>query len=375
MEKKETISSTFGRNIKVTIFGGSHEEKIGCIIEGLPEGAKDFDGERLQQFLDLRAPGNSPFATKRKEPDKFEIESENPLTIIIRNTNQRSGDYKKLTDVPRPGHADYTARIRYGEDINMAGGGPFSGRMTAPLCIAGGIALQALEKEGIKIGAHLLQVGQVQDKAFDTIEPEIESVEKLYKAIYSEQNDQVKSVDKPLAVIDADCEEAMASAILAARDEGDSLGGIVEVAATGLPPGIGGAMYDGLESILSPIYFGIPAVKGIEFGLGFEASKIKGSKNNDSFDIMHGDIITKTNHAGGILGGITIGMPLIARVAFKPTPSIAKEQQSVNLRTMEGETLAITGRHDPCVAVRAVPVVVAATAIGLLDAWQERIQK
>ena len=362
MNKKETISSTFGRNIKVTIFGGSHEEKIGCIIEGLPEGAKDFDGERLQQFLDLRAPGNSPFATKRKEPDKYEVESEDPLTLIIRNTNQRSGDYKKLADVPRPGHADYTARIRYGEDINMAGGGPFSGRMTAPLCIAGGIALQALEKEGVKIGAHLMQVGEVEDRKFNPVEPEIET------AITS-------GTERQLAVLDPKAEEAMASAILAAREEGDSLGGIVEVAATGIPPGIGGAMYDGLESILAPIYFGIPAVKGIEFGLGFESSKIKGSKNNDSFDIMHGDIITKTNHAGGILGGITTGMPLIARVAFKPTPSIAKEQQSVNLRTMKGETLAITGRHDPCVAVRAVPVVVAATAIGLLDAWQERIQK
>ncbi len=361
MNKKETISSTFGRNIKVTIFGGSHEEKIGCIIEGLPEGAKNFDGERLQQFLDLRAPGNSPFATKRKEPDKFEVESEDPLTLIIRNTNQRSGDYKKLTDIPRPGHADFTARIRYGDDINMAGGGPFSGRMTAPLCIAGGIALQALEKEGIKIGAHLLQVGEVQDRMFNPMAPEIENLG--------------NSVDKNLAVIDADCEEAMASAILAAKDEGDSLGGIVEVAATGIPPGIGGAMYDGLESILAPIYFGIPAVKGIEFGLGFESTKIKGSKNNDSFDIMHGNIITKTNHAGGILGGVTTGMPLIARVAFKPTPSIAKEQQSVNLRTMEREPLTITGRHDPCVAVRAVPVVVAATAIGLLDAWQERIQR
>ena len=372
MNKKETISSTFGRNIKVTIFGGSHEEKIGCIIEGLPEGAKNFNGERLQQFLDLRAPGSSPFSTPRKEPDKFEVESEDPLTLIIRNTNQRSGDYKKLADVPRPGHADYTARIRYGGNLNMAGGGPFSGRMTAPLCIAGGIALQVLEKEGIKIGAHLLQVGEVEDRKFNPVEPEIESVEKLYKAIYSEQNDQVKSIDKPLAVIDADCEEAMASAILAARDEGDSLGGIVEVAATGIPAGIGGAMYDGLESILAPIYFGIPAVKGIEFGLGFESSKIKGSKNNDSFDIIHGDIITKTNHAGGILGGITTGMPLIARLAFKPTPSIAKEQQSVNMKTMEREPLVITGRHDPCVAVRAVPVVIAATAIGILDAWQEK---
>lgn len=365
------MESVIGKNIKVTIFGGSHEPEIGCIIQGFPMEAMDFDHEKLQHFLDLRAPGNSPFATKRKEPDQFEVRKADPLTVIIRNRDQRSGDYKQLESVPRPGHADYTARLRYGSRLNMSGGGPFSARMTAPLCIAGGLALQFLEGRSIRIGAHLLQAGSVCDVPFDPMEPDIPSAAKALE----ESREKIPALDPAAS-------QAMADKILRAREEGDSIGGIVEVAAAGVPAGIGGAMYDGLESLLAPIYFGIPAVKGVEFGAGFAAAEMKGSENNDAYTIENasgccdaaedsrGNIKTKTNNAGGILGGITTGMPFVSRIAFKPTPSIAKMQGSVNLDTMKNTELSVKGRHDPCVAVRAVPIVIAATALGLLDAWQ-----
>lgn len=383
------MQSTFGKNFNITIFGGSHEDMIGCRIEGFPKEALDFDHDKLQHFLDLRAPGNSPLATSRKEPDKFELPareeitkieslnnfSENysgndPLYMIIRNTDRRSGDYKNLRDVPRPGHADYTARLRYGDKLNMAGGGPFSARMTAPLCMAGGIALQYLEKQGIKIGAHLLCAGDIYDSYFDPMNPEIGQIRSprisgsAEKAVISDSG----AAAALLPTLDQDAGKKMTAAIINARNELDSLGGIVEVAATNLPAGIGGAMYDGLESLLAPIYFGIPAVKGVEFGAGFTASHMRGSENNDAYTITNGKVTTKTNNAGGILGGITTGMPFIARLAFKPTPSIAKRQPSVNLAAMKEETLEIKGRHDPCVAVRAVPIVMAATALGILDA-------
>lgn len=350
--------------MKVTVFGGSHEPEIGVRIEGLPEEAMDFDEERLQAFLDLRAPGNGPFATKRKEPDRFVVTERKiagdggkrtgMLTAVIKNTDQRSGDYKKLADVPRPGHADLAARYRYGDDLNMAGGGPFSGRMTAPLCIAGGIALQYLEKKGVRIGAHILRVGDARDRAFDPAAPETEEIKGL--------------VPGQIAVLDEEAAERMAAVILAAKEEGDSVGAVIEAAACGVPKGAGGAMYDGIESILSPVYFGIPAVKAVEFGAGTRVAGMKGSENNDAFRIRDGEIIQKTNNAGGVLGGITTGAPVTVRVSFKPTPSIAKMQESVNLKEMKNEQLEIGGRHDPCVAVRAVPAVIAATAAGLLDA-------
>lgn len=330
------MRSSFGKNLKVSIWGGSHEPAIGVDIKGLPIGT-EIDMEELQRFLDCRAPGNSPFTTKRKEadipvPTSGLEETEGTLkvnsaciSLEIKNTDMRSADYKALASVPRPGHADYTARLRYGDELNMAGGGPFSARMTAPLCIAGGIAKQILSEKGISIDAHLDSVAGVKG-------------------------------------------EAMEAKILEARDNLDSVGGIVEAVVTGLPAGIGGAMYDGIESALAPILFGIPAVKGVEFGAGFKAADMYGSENNDVFYYDEaGAVKTRTNNCGGILGGITTGMPLITRIAFKPTPSIAREQDSVNLDTKENTKLIVKGRHDPCVAVRAVPVVEAALAIGLLD--------
>ena len=410
----KTISSSFGENIKVTISGGSHEPYVAVEIEGLPDGIH-IDTMQLCEFTQRRAPGNSIYATPRKEPDipeflagvrsysntDFAKEAANsnisssfnfvksmtdnilittgePLKAIIRNTNTRSGDYAGLRDVPRPGHADYTAYIKYGDSINMAGGGPFSARMTAPLCIAGGIALQILKDKGICIGAHIKAIGNVQDESFDPVN------------VQAGQLDMLKALDFP--VINSAQGLLMKEEILSAMKEQDSVGGVIEAAITGLPAGLGGPMYDGVESRLAPILFGIPAVKGVEFGNGFEASTLRGSQNNDPFticarkndEISAGNtnsthtqldafsenlktIKTTTNNHGGILGGITSGMPLICRLAFKPTPSIGKTQQSVSISNMKPETLQVQGRHDPCVAVRAVPIVEAALAIGILD--------
>lgn len=376
------MQSTFGKNIRVSIWGGSHEPAIGVDIEGLPEGTR-IDMNRLRAFLKRRAPGNSPFATKRKEPDlPIPVQgvtaegggSEGGVTppvtddsvivtgpvvsFEIRNTDTRSGDYKGLRAVPRPGHADYTARLRYGDKLNMAGGGPFSARMTAPLCIAGGIALQMLQQKHIEIGAHLYAIAGIEDTPLDPVEVTGETLTKLQ--------------DMDFPVLSETAGEKMAEAILQAREELDSVGGIVEVCAIGLPGGIGGAMYDGLESFLAPIFFGIPAVKGIEFGAGFHAAQLRGSENNDPFYYdNNGQVRTRTNHHGGILGGITTGMPLIARLAFKPTPSISREQDSVDLEAHKNEKLVVKGRHDPCVAVRAVPITEAALALGILDCIME----
>lgn len=354
--------SSFGKNIKVSIYGGSHEPEIGVIISGLPVGTK-FNMEHLQSFLDRRAPGNSPFATPRKEPDTVlpaegitvsgstAVTACTTIKLVIKNTNTRSEDYKRLRDIPRPGHADYTAFIKYGRDLNMSGGGPFSARMTAPLCIAGGIAIQLLTQQGINIGARIRSVGKIEDAPLDTFDP------------------AVPGSDFP--VISAEAGEKMKKAILEAKTEGDSIGGVVEVFAVNVPAGLGGPMYDGVESALAPIFFGIPAVKGIEFGAGFAASQMRGSENNDPFRIRDGKVVTASNNHGGILGGITSGMPVIARLAFKPTPSIGMEQDSVSLSQMTNEKLTVTGRHDPCVVLRAVPVCEAAMAIGLLDILME----
>lgn len=378
------MRSTFGKNITVSIWGGSHEPAIGVDITGLPIGTK-INMAELKAFLKRRAPGNSPFATKRKEPDiplpvsglstakaspaggsnqsELLTVSADMISLEIRNTDTRSEDYKALRAIPRPGHADYTARLRYGDSLNMAGGGPFSARMTAPLCMAGGIALQILRRRGIIIGAHIYSVADVQDAAFDPVNTDVPLLEALRR--------------KEFTVIDEDAGAQMQTRINEARLSQDSLGGIVEACALGLPGGIGGAMYDGLESMLAPVFFGIPAVKGVEFGTGFGAALLKGSQNNDPFYYADGSsgklVRTRTNHHGGILGGITTGMPLITRLAFKPTPSISLEQDSVDLDKKENTKLVIKGRHDPCVVVRAVPIVEAALALGILDCMMEEI--
>lgn len=387
------MRSTFGKNIKVSIWGGSHDPAIGVDIEGLPIGTK-INMTELQTFMNRRAPGSSSFVTKRKESDiptplnGFEYGSSSDILIItdthisfeIRNTDVRAVDYNAMINVPRPGHADFTAKLKYGDALNMAGGGPFSARMTAPLCIAGGIAKQILSEAGVKIGAHIHSIAGVKDNSFDPVfivpaSMGSKSPEHLLSAL--------ASMDFP--VLDAAAGEKMKTLILKAHNDRDSVGGIVEAVAVGLPGGIGGAMYDGLESILAPIFFGIPAVKGVEFGAGFGAATLKGSENNDPYYLTEEQdalnehqgtlcVKTRTNNHGGILGGITTGMPLIVRLAFKPTPSIAREQDSVNLSTKENTKLIVPGRHDPCVVLRAVPVVEAALAVGILDCMMEEIK-
>ena len=360
LEVKRLLSE-FGRKLRVSVFGGSHEPHIGVTIEGLPKGQR-IDMDRVQSFLARRAPGNNAFSTQRMESDTAIVKSGlhsgvtfgPPLTVIIENTDARPGDYRNFSNIPRPSHADYTARLKYGDALNMSGGGPFSGRMTAPLCIAGAIALQLLENYGITIGAHIFSVRDIADEPFDPVRISKEKLLPLEKSSFPTLSENAGL--------------AMREAILSARDAGDSLGGVVECCAIDVPAGIGGPMYDGVESALAPIFFGIPAVKAVEFGLGFESSVRKGSENNDPFYFdERGNVKTKTNNHGGILGGITSGMPVIARVAFKPTSSIALRQDSVNLETKENVSLTISGRHDPCIVPRAVPAVCSAMAVGLLD--------
>ena len=353
------MSSEFGNILRVSVFGQSHGKAIGVNIDGLPAG-EPIDLEELNAFLDRRKPGKSPLSTARKESDTpvFLSGLENgvtcgfPLCAVIENSDQHSSDYSELADKPRPSHADYTARVKWGGHADMRGGGHFSGRLTAPLCIAGGIAKQILARRGIFVGAHLAAVGTVDDAPFP-LHPTAE----LFDAIAA----------KPFPVVDDGAGERMQALILEARQDLDSVGGIIECAAIGLPAGLGGPMFDGVENRLAAALFGIPAVKGVEFGLGFGSSRLRGSENNDPFTVENGTVVTASNRAGGILGGITTGMPVTLRTAIKPTPSISRPQQTVSLSAMENTELVIRGRHDPCIAHRAVPVVEAVTAAVLLD--------
>ena len=353
------MSSEFGNILRVSVFGQSHGKAIGVNIDGLPAG-EPIDLEELNAFLDRRKPGKSPLSTARKESDTpvFLSGLENgvtcgfPLCAVIENSDQHSSDYSELADKPRPSHADYTARVKWGGHADMRGGGHFSGRLTAPLCIAGGIAKQILARRGIFVGAHLAAVGTVDDAPFP-LHPTAE----LFDAIAA----------KPFPVVDDGAGDRMQALILEARQDLDSVGGIIECAAIGLPAGLGDPMFGGVENRLAAALFGIPAVKGVEFGLGFGSSRLRGSENNDPFTVENGTVVTASNRAGGILGGITTGMPVTLRTAIKPTPSISRPQQTVRLSAMESAELVIRGRHDPCIAHRAVPVVEAVTAAVLLD--------
>ena len=351
------MSSSYGENLRITIFGQSHSPAIGVTVEGIPAGER-IDLSVLQAFLQRRAPGQNDWSTPRKEADEPEILSGlvdgrtcgAPLTAIIRNTNTRSQDYAPFANTPRPGHADYTAWVKYGGAADSAGGGHFSGRLTAPLCIAGGICKQLLAREGIEIFCRAAEIGGIADEGELT----------------------ASVAEKTFPTVSDEAGKGMCDAIAAAKNEGDSLGGIIECCVKGLPAGLGDPMFGGMENRIASIVFGIPAVKGVEFGAGFEAARMRGSENNDPFRMENGTVVTETNHAGGILGGITTGMPLRFRVAVKPTPSIAKEQKTVDLSTMENSTVTVGGRHDPCVVPRAVPCVEAAAAIAVYDAWLGR---
>ncbi|MCL2126516.1 MAG: chorismate synthase [Oscillospiraceae bacterium] len=355
------MSSQYGKKIKISIFGQSHSPAIGVSIDGLPAGI-NIDFDFLNAFMKRRAPGNDDISTQRSENDIPEILSGlvggktcgAPLAMIIRNADARSADYSDIRDVPRPSHADYTAHIKYGGHQDTAGGGHFSGRLTAPLCAAGAICLQILNGIGIDICAHISQIGNVFDNKLDLANVGAADFIAIRK--------------NKLPVISQESGEAMRSRIISASDNGDSVGGVVECAAIGLPAGIGDPMFDGMENRIAGIIFGIPGAKGIDFGSGFGGAALSGSENNDSIYMDGSNIMTRTNNSGGILGGITNGMPIVFRVAFKPTPSISIEQRSVSLARAENATLRIKGRHDPCIVPRAVPCVEAAAAIALYDA-------
>ena len=351
------MSSTYGESLKLSIFGQSHGPAIGMTLDGIPAGFP-VDTEKLQAFLNRRAPGNHNWSTPRKETDRPEFLAGildgftcgAPIAAIIPNNNTRSGDYANLKDCPRPGHADYTAQIKYGGFQDAAGGGHFSGRLTAPLCIAGGLCLQWLEEMGIRIGARIACIGGLCDKDFfDPMHPQLDQICKDFPAL------------------SAAAAEQMQSFIESVRATGDSVGGIIECAVTGLPAGLGEPMFGGVESRLAQIIYGIPAVKSLDFGSGYGSGYLRGSQCNDPYAIIDGQVKTLSNNAGGILGGITNGMPVIFQVAIKPTPSISLPQRSVCLSEKENRELVVQGRHDPCIVPRAVPVVEAAAAIAIFD--------
>lgn len=360
------MASVYGNALRLSIFGQSHSPAIGCSIDGLPAGiAVDLD--RLQAFLDRRAPGRSATSTARREADAPEFiagitdghTNGAPVAAIIRNGNTRSQDYDELRRKPRPGHADWPADVKYRGYQDVAGGGHFSGRLTAPLCVAGGIALQALEARGIRIAAHIASLGPepICDTPLDPMKPNRVQLDAI--------------LANPLPCVSASAATRMRACILDAKNDLDSVGGIVECVAYGVPAGLGDPMFDGIENRIAKIAFGIPAVKGVEFGAGMAAARLRGSQNNDPYR-MDGDAVRpQTNHAGGILGGITTGMPVVWRMAVKPTPSIGQRQQSVDLVARSDAELVVHGRHDPCIVPRAVPVAEAACALALLDALLE----
>ncbi len=358
------MSSQFGHQLKISIFGQSHSAGIGVIIDGLPAG-EPIDLAAVGAFMARRAPGTSPASTARREADIPEILSGlyeghtcgAPLCAVIANTDARSGDYAEIADKPRPAHADYTAYVKYGGAADVRGGGHFSGRLTAPLCFAGAVCAQILARRGVTIGAHAATIGVVFDESFDPREVTADDLRGL--------------AVKPFPTISDAAADAMLEAIAEAKAEGDSLGGVIECFAVGLPVGLGEPMFGGVESRLAEVIFGIPAIRGLEFGSGFWGACLHGSENNDPFRMEGKSIVTTTNNHGGILGGITSGMPLVLRAAVKPTPTLMREQETVSLSGGCDAILPPRGRHDPCIVPRAVPVVEAAVASVLLDLWLE----
>ncbi len=351
------MSSIYGENIHISIFGQSHSAAIGVCIDGIRAG-EPIDLDELNRFLSRRAPGQNEYSTARMEADEPEflsgiVDSHTcgaPIAAIIRNTNTRSSDYDPFRDIPRPSHADYTADIKYNGFQDRAGGGHFSGRLTAPLCIAGGICIQLLKKEGVEIISRIASIGSVKDEAELT----------------------ASTAEKPFPAVNDDAAKAMLDEIAAAKAEGDSVGGVIECKILGLDAGLGGPLFGGMEGRIAKAVFAVPAIKGIEFGAGFASAAMRASEYNDPFIIKDGIVVTETNNSGGILGGISNSMPISFRVAIKPTPSIAKRQLTLNTATMRQEELIIQGRHDPCIVPRAVPCIEAAAAIAVYDALLDR---
>lgn len=363
------MSNRIGERISATIFGQSHAPAIGVVIEGLPAGF-EIDWEAVQRMLDRRAPGKSRLATSRRESDAPRVLSGlnergltcgAPLCAVIENQDARSYDYEKLRATPRPGHADYPASVRARGANDLRGGGEFSGRLTAPLCLAGAVCMQLLAKHGVEVAGRIAAIAGVEDAPVDPARVDAAMLAALR--------------DGRFPVLDGDAGARMQEAIEQARMERDSVGGIIEAWALGVPAGLGDPMFDGLENRLARALFGIPAIRGVEFGAGFAAAALRGSGHNDAYVFEEGKVRTRTNRHGGILGGISTGMPIALRVAVKPTPSIAREQETVELGTGESAALSITGRHDPCIVPRAVVVVEAVMALVLADLMVETIKE
>ena len=355
------MSSLFNGGISVSIFGESHGRGIGVVLDNLPAG-EPLDFEEIGKFMARRAAKKDGTSTLRLEKDLPEVLSGfyegrttgTPLAAVIFNAEQHSADYNNISHIARPAHADYTGFLRYNGANDPRGGGHFSGRITAPLVFAGAVCAQILKRRGITTGAHIRSLLGISDEAFDPMN------------VTAEQLEAVKSRSFP--VLSDEAEEKMRAEILSAREQLNSVGGVIECAAVGMPAGVGSPMMDGLENVISRLVFAIPAVKGIEFGNGFGCADMFGSENNDEFALRDGKVVTLTNNHGGILGGISSGMPVIFRAAFKPTPSISRPQNSVDFKEMTEQELVIKGRHDPCVVPRAVPCVEAALNIALVSA-------
>ena len=359
------MGSTWGNQLKISVFGESHGKGVGVVIDGFPAGFA-CDMEYIERELARRAPGQGRLTTGRREEDKPILLSgmlENvttgaPVCILIQNNDTHSKDYEDLRTTPRPSHSDYTGGLRYRGSNDIRGGGHFSGRLTAPVVFAGALCKDFLRKKhGIEIGSHIYSVGETADKPFDLVSTDRELLARLQR--------------EALPLIDHEVEETIKAEVEKARMELDSVGGVVECAVAGAAAGIGSPMFQNAESRIASILYSVPAVKGIEFGMGFAISGRRGSEVNDCYIKEGSEIRTKTNNNGGISGGITTGMPIIIRAAFKPTPSIAREQATLNLETGKEEQLQIHGRHDPCIAMRAPVVVEAAVAIAMMDLYLE----
>ncbi|WP_139903357.1 chorismate synthase [Clostridium thermarum] len=354
------MSGVWGKKIQYSIFGESHGAAIGITISGLPAGLKlDFD--LIKKEMQRRAPGSSDLVTPRKEEDNFEILSGyfegrttgTPLCAIIRNKNTQSSDYTNLRYAMRPGHADYSGRVKYKGFNDFRGSGHFSGRITAGLVFAGAIAKQILVEKGIKIISHVNSIYNIKDTSLDLTNISEDIINKLSTI--------------PFPVIDDKATEKMKQCIRKAKEEKNSVGGVVECAILNIPPGIGDPFFDSLESTLAHLLFSVPAVKAVEFGKGFEITTMKGSQANDPYYIDNGTIKTSSNNNGGIIGGITNGMPVIFRCAIKPTASISLEQNTVDIIDMNNTTLTVEGRHDPCIVPRVLPVIEAVSALAVLE--------
>ena len=354
------MSGIYGMNIKMAIYGESHGASIGLVIDGVPPGLQ-LDLEQIEKEMARRAPGKNQLSTQRKESDSFAIQSGffegyttgTPLCVVIKNSDQHSKDYSILKDKMRPGHADYAGFVRYQGFNDYRGGGHFSGRLTAPLVFMGAVAKQALAQAGILVGAHILQIADINEENFNPLGIEDKKIAEL--------------AGKDFAVMDDAIGEKMQAKILEAKAELNSVGGVIEAMVTNVPAGLGAPYFDSVESRLSHALFSVPAVKGVEFGDGFGISEMTGAEANDQLHYEEGKVVAETNHNGGITGGITNGMPVIFRVAIKPTPSISREQKTISLQEKCDTTLTIVGRHDPCIVQRAVPVIEAVTAWTMWD--------